>query len=217
MLSYLSIILILILGFIFFTYGKTIHKNEYKLYIFFLLLSGIFTLLILFNIDVRSLIGIYEVFYTGHLSFALFTLVMMGGAFPKRSAVKIKILRVRREMAILGFITIIPHAVLRLDLALNGFNTTGLIAFLIIIPLVIISLPIIRRKMKQSTWKKVHYLAYLVYVLLYLHLIFDIFITRTIFNVQVKSSGWIYLIIFIIYVLMKAYVIITEKKRLALK
>ena len=212
MVSYLGLLLVPIVGVVFFRYGKTIHKNEYRIYFVFLALSTMLMLLIVFNVDVRKLVGLYEVYYSGHLSFALFTLVMAGGAFKKRHKLKIAIMRVRREMAILGFITVLPHAFLRLDLALSGFNSTGLIALLIIMPLVVTSLPIVRKKMQPRMWKRVHYLAYIVYALIYIHLVFDLFVTSEIFYVQIKSTGWVYLMVFTVYLMMKIRVIVIERK-----
>jgi DMSO/TMAO reductase YedYZ heme-binding membrane subunit len=201
MLSYLGLILALVVYAIIYKYGKFIHKHEYKFYLGFLSFSLLLTLLILLNVNVMNLFGIYEVFYAGHLSFALFTIVMLAGALNKKSPYKIAIIKVRRELAILGFITLLPHAFLRLDSALNGFNFTGLIAFIFIIPLVITSFPVVRKKMQPKTWNKVHYLAYIVYTMIYIHLIFDIFITSSFSNIQIKDSGYVYLLFFILYVI----------------
>lgn len=199
LLSYLGLFLAGIVYALIYQYGKFIHKHEYKFYLGFLAFSLILILLIAININVANLFGIYEVFYVGHLSFALFTVVMAAGAFPKKSKIKITIVRVRRELAILGFITLLPHAFLRLDSALNGFNFTGLVAFVFIIPLVITSFPVVRKKMHPKTWNKVHYLAYIVYTMIYIHLIFDIFITSSFSSVQIKDSGYVYLVIFLLY------------------
>lgn len=81
MIGYLGLLLVPIIGAIFFKYGKPIHKHEYRIYTIVLGISFILMLLILININVSNIPGVYEVYYSGHLSFALFTLVMLGGAF----------------------------------------------------------------------------------------------------------------------------------------
>lgn len=215
MIAYLGLILTVLIAIPLFVYGKFIHKHEYKFYLGTLIVSAILIVLILIDIRVQNITFIYEVFYSGHLSFALFTLVMLGGVFKKKSKMSIYLIRIRREMAILGFLTLLPHAFLRMSTSLNGFNSTGLIAFLVIIPLVITSLPKVRRLMHPKTWKKVHYAAYFVYVMIYIHLVFDLFITRSSFNITVKSSGYPYLILFMLYLLFKGKRVVLSMRKAA--
>ena len=213
MVAYLGLILTIIIAFPLFRYGKFVHKHEYKFYIGALVFSLTLIALILADITVQNLPGIYEIFYSGHISFAFFTLVMLGGVFKKKSKMSIYIIRIRREMAILGFLTLLPHAFLRMSSALNGFNSTGLLAFLVIVPLVITSLPKVRRLMHPKTWKKVHYAAYFVYVMIYIHLVFDIFITSSSINITFKTSAAPYLVLFIIYLLFKGKRIILSLQK----
>ena len=128
---------------------------------------------------------------------------MLGGAFKHKSKAKIALMRVRRELAILGFLFLLPHAVLRGSLALTGFNFTGLIAFWIIVPLVITSWPSVRKKMSPKRWKEVHKFAYIVYVMIYVHLVFDVSLVNGSIFMTLKRTGIPYLMLFSVYLGLK--------------
>jgi DMSO/TMAO reductase YedYZ heme-binding membrane subunit len=148
----------------------------------------------------------------GNITFAFFTLVMFGGAFRKRSLPYKKILQVRRELAITGFIFLLPHAFLRLELALNGYNFTGLIAAIIMIPLVITSFTFVRKKMKPLTWKRVHYGAYVVFLMIYIHLGYVLFLFSGDITISYKESSILYHILFGIYLILKVDRILYHKR-----
>ncbi|MCF7927134.1 MAG: hypothetical protein K9L74_06140 [Candidatus Izimaplasma sp.] len=124
-------------------YARKIHRNEYWVYLIVLIISIINTLLLAFNVELP--IGLNWI-QNGNITFAMFTIVMFGGVLKKKTTPYKTVLQVRRELAITGFILLIPHAVLRLDLALGGYNFTGIIAAIIMVPLVITSFTFIRKK-----------------------------------------------------------------------
>ena len=204
--DYLGLWLILPLTWGVVYYGAFLHKHEYRFYfgsfLFVLVLLGWLALHDMFSVFLEVPV-IYDIFFVGHLPFALFTLVMLGGAFKHKSKAKIALMRVRRELAILGFIFLLPHAVLRGSLALTGFNFTGLIAFWIIVPLVITSWPSVRKKMSPKRWKEVHKFAYIVYVMIYVHLVFDVSLVNGSIFMTLKRTGIPYLMLFLVYLGLK--------------
>ena len=174
LLGLLSFILIAPFALVFVKYGKWIHKNEDKIYIVsaimftFVGLASVYALVYGLDLKVDNP-WIYAFFFQGHTAFALYVLVMFAGAFKHKSKAKTKLMMVRREMAIIGFIVLIPHMILLIWLALTNYNPTGTLAFLIMLPLFITSFRQIRKKMKPLAWRKLHKLAYAAYAMVYLH------------------------------------------------
>ncbi len=173
-LGFSSVFLIVLLWIIISKFGTHIHKNEYKYYVGMGLLAAVGTVFaVLHQLDMVSvdLPVLYQIAFQGHLTLAFFVIVMYGGAFKNKSKPKITIMKVRREMAILGFITLIPHAVLLITTALNANNPTGVIAITILFPLFLTSFPKIRKKMHAYEWRGFHKWAYFAYLAIFSHLL----------------------------------------------
>jgi DMSO/TMAO reductase YedYZ heme-binding membrane subunit len=185
-------------------YGKALVKHERKVYLgvlILVLLMGFFHVVLEFDIPVLD-----EVIAAGPLSFALFALVMFAGALKPKSNPKKTLLYVRRPLAMLGFLFLIPHLMSRLALALGGYNTSGLVAFVLMIPLIVTSWPSIRKQLKPGVWAKVHRLAYVVYLVLYFHLAFDVSFTNgTLRFFPSPAYVWFYHALFAAYLGMKFY------------
>ena len=175
LLGLLGFILIGPFAVIVYYFGKNLHKHENANYFGFGLLAaaatgvGIGALATGTDLSTAHPVG-YAFLYQGHISFALYVLVMFAGAFKHKSKAKTTLMRVRREMAIIGFLLLIPHIVLLIWTALSNWNPTGTIAAIIMVPLFITSFTAIRKKMHPLQWKKLHKLAYVVYAVIYLHL-----------------------------------------------
>ncbi len=149
----------------------------------------------------------YAIFFQGQLGVSFYILVMFAGALKPKTPSQITLLRVRRELAILGFLWLIPHATLLVIRALSALNPTGTLAFFIIVPLVITSFPFIRRKMKPDTWRGFHYWAYIVYGLIYLHIASITLMVQWNDGTSYGALAWlrflIYTAIFVAYLTLK--------------
>ncbi|MEC9485057.1 MAG: ferric reductase-like transmembrane domain-containing protein [Candidatus Izemoplasma sp.] len=179
---------------------KPIHRHENTVYLVALGFVGCILLNARYDV-IRQ-----EVFLSitsGGMSFALFYLVMLTGAFNRGSKPYIIFMQVRREMALIGFIFLIPHASTRLNLALNGYNFTGLIAFIIMVPLVITSYPLIRKQLSRQRWLQVHKMAYIVYLMIYIHLGFTLIAFNGL-QVSYAEDSLLYHIAFLVYLFMKS-------------
>ena len=136
-------------------------------------------------------------FIHGFLGLSFFYIVMITGAIDKKYKIKSKFVTLRKEYSIIGFIVITPHA---LNYTIQGLDGTrslewfGLISFLLMVPLFITSFIKIRKKMTSKTWYKIQSLAYIIYLLLFIHLILNY--TQTINLV-------LYLFLFILYFVLK--------------
>jgi DMSO/TMAO reductase YedYZ heme-binding membrane subunit len=184
-------------------FGKPLVKYEKKVYLVVLILVFLMGFLhVVFTFDIPVL---DELIAGGPLSFALFALVMFAGALKPKSNPKKTLLYVRRPFAMIGFLFLIPHAMSRLSLALGGYNTSGLIAFVLMIPLIVTSWPSIRKQLKAGVWTKVHRLAYVVYLILYVHLAFDISTANGLRFFPSPGYVWFYHGLFALYLVLKIH------------
>jgi sulfoxide reductase heme-binding subunit YedZ len=215
-LNTLSFWLIIPMFLVVFYTSKHVHKYEKQYYLGFLIFTLILSILIIIDQQTTYSLRIpfiHKVIVEGNLSFALFALVMFAGALGGKSTIKSNLLRVRREMALIGFILLIPHAIFRMSLALSGYNTTGLVAFIIMIPLIITSVLRMMKKMSIVSWKKVHRLAYLAYFFIYLHLAFRIYFISGNMNINQTTYAFLYHFLFLSYIVLKVFKIANQKQK----
>lgn len=120
-----------------------------------------------------------QLFAKGFLSTGIFIIVMFIGAFSTRWFVTKSLLRVRGELAIMGFIFIIPHMFESLLFSLVGIYSSnnlliiiiiGVLAFIVVTPLSLISFKRIRSKINAVKWKKFQRWSYVFYFLIYSHI-----------------------------------------------
>lgn len=180
---------LIILTILAFFADKFIRKHNVKIYI----VATIISILAFILQDKAFTTPIMQ----GFLGLSFFYIVMITGAIDKKYKIKAKFLGLRREYSIIGFIVIAPHA---LKYTLQGLNGTialewfGIISFVLMIPLFVTSFLKIRRKMKARTWNSIQSAAYIIYILLFIHLIL---------NYTLKINLILYLVIFIFYFVMK--------------
>ncbi|MDY3196501.1 MAG: hypothetical protein RBQ95_06530 [Paracholeplasma sp.] len=170
--------------------GKFIRKHNVKIY----MVAAIVSVLAFIFKDKAFTTPIMQ----GFLGLSFFYIVMITGAIDKKYKIRAKFAGLRREYSIIGFIVITPHA---LNYMLQGLNGTidlewfGIISFVLMIPLFVTSFLTIRKKMKAKTWNLIQSAAYIIYLLLFVHLIL---------NYTQKINLILYLVIFIFYFVMKA-------------
>ncbi len=137
----------------------------------------------------------------GYIGLALFYIVMITGALPKKSKLRIELSKVRKEYSIIGFILITPHAtkyLINFFTGLIDIPIFGIIAYVIMIPLFITSFTYFRKKFSYKSWKKIQSAAYIVYIILFIHLLF---VSDTI----AKMNLILYIVLFFIYFTTKIY------------
>jgi DMSO/TMAO reductase YedYZ heme-binding membrane subunit len=176
-------------------YNKPIHQL-----IRWIILGSLLIVLLVIFVDIPI---VRDVIDSGHVSLGFFLIVMFAGVLPKKSIFYKKILLVRGDLAILGFIFLLPHSIERLSLALSGYNTSGLIAMIIMVPLTLSSFMTIRKKIRPDRWKKLHKFAYIAYFMIYLHLGFDISINSSNVYIVFSSYSILYHLLLLIYLVMK--------------
>lgn len=149
-------------------------------------------------------------FNSGQVALSLLILVMLTGAFHKTSKIRKTLELARGEIAVIAFILLIPHALKNSNLALSGYNPTGIIAYIIIIPLVITTFMFIRKRMKPKDWKNLHRLSYIAYLMIYIHMAIDINFDPANPYVRFSSYAILYHLILILYLVFR-YINIYKK------
>ena len=107
----------------------------------------------------------------GYLPYGIFLVVMMVGVLPNKWTVARRIKKHRGTFSIMGFLLISPHAFLHVFGLFYGINLFGIVAYVIMIPLTIISFRVIRREIKPKDWFTVQKAAYVIYIALFAHLL----------------------------------------------
>lgn len=213
----LGVLLVPILFVLIYFFSRHIHRNQYKYEIGAFILAN-FVILIqprFFNIQIPFLNILIT---SGHLSLSIFLLVMFTGVLKKNSKAKKALSQVRGELAVIGFIFLLPHAFARLALALSGYNMSGLFAFIIFIPLVVTSFMVIRKKMNPKHWKNLHKLGYVAYFLIYIHMAFNVSLNPDFRYIRFDPYALLYHMILMLYIVLRViYVVLPKLKKKQLK
>lgn len=108
----------------------------------------------------------------GYISLAIFIVIMFTGVFSKKWTLTKRLLKYRGTLSIIGFILILPHALLHLLGIYENIQLFGIVAFALMLPLTIVSFQVIRKEIKSRDWINIQKMAYIIYVALYLHVLF---------------------------------------------
>ena len=118
----------------------------------------------------------YESIYTeliiqGIIGYSFMFVVMISGVLPSKWLLTRNLKRNRGMFSILSFIFISPHAISHALGLIGGISIFGIAAFILMIPLTIISFQIIRREIDNKDWIKIQKVAYVIYLTLFIHLL----------------------------------------------
>lgn len=178
---------------------RIIHRYRYFLYVFFAVIA--FAL----GGEEATIVSL------GYVGLGVFLVVMFTGVL-NRGQVKKRLTLVRAELSVIATLFILPHALafseyLLEDVGvLNGTLSyyVGILAFLVMVPLSLTSFIFIRKWLGGKRWKSLHRFAYLFYALIALHLIL------------IQNDRMVpYIVLFSVYFLLKAYMVITKHRRKA--
>lgn len=184
------IILPLLLVLIALVFNKGIRINSVAIFIIATILS---MLTILYHT-----VFPFTLISTGQMGLSFLIVVMFVGALPKGSTIKKRLRNVRKEYAIIAMIMLIPHSLLNIYDFFLGYNYLeifGLMSMFFVLLLGITSFNTVKQSIKTSSWLRIHRLAYVLYLLLYLHIL----------EVCTFDSLIAYTIIFGAYLFMKLY------------
>lgn len=182
------IIFVAILRFVALHLGQKVRKNSVIIYTLVTLIS-----ILAFVMQDNK---ITEPIMQGYLGLSFLYVVMITGIVKKKTKLSIKLMAVRKEYSIIGFIFITPHGLKYLLEMIEGardFEWFGIAAYVIMIPLFITSFMIVRKKFTFKVWKKIQRFAYIVYILMFIHLIL----------LSAMPNLLVYIILFVPYIIFK--------------
>lgn len=142
---------------------RNMFKKAYIFYIIALVLSSV----ALFYYDSEY----SELIIKGIIGYSFLFVVMISGVLPSKFLLTRNLKRNRGMFSILAFIFISPHAASHALGLVGGINLFGIIAYIIMIPLTIISFQIIRREIDNKDWMYIQKAAYIIYISLFVHLL----------------------------------------------
>lgn len=160
-------------------------KNIKKFSVYFYIISLTITVLSIYFKDAFVLRFVYK----GLVGYAFVFVVMFIGVLPNGWTLTKHLKRSRGMFSIVAFIFISSHAFLHL---FNewGIDLFGLVSYVLMIPLTIISFQLVRKEMTPSDWFKIQKLAYIVYLILFVHLIF---VSRDVDKIFYAVFGTLYI------------------------
>jgi len=107
---------------------------------------------------------------SGLLGFSMLNIVMFTGVLPDHWDLTKKLKTYRSFYSILGVIFILPHGYFHLFVD-QEIRLFGIAAIVLILPLFLTSFQRIKKEMQLNEWVKLQKLSYVVYLLLFIHLI----------------------------------------------
>ena len=114
---------------------------------------------------------VFEYIVRGYLGYGIFLVVMMVGVLPNKWTLSRNIKKVRGVLSILGFLFITPHAFLHVFAYLDGVNLFGIVAYVLMIPLTIVSFQLVKKELSAKDWNTIQKGAYIIYLALFVHLL----------------------------------------------
>lgn len=183
----LFLISLIIAGTFAFFCGKLLKKHSCIFYVAAVIITVITVFVV--KADLHSLPVflsgyIIPLFTRGALATALWCVVMWTGALPNGSAPIKKLMPIRGELSIFAAILTLGHNIgfgqtyfvrlftdySRMSSSQIAASVLTIIMLVIMIPLTVMSIPKIRRKMDAKLWKRIQRSAYIFYALLYTHI-----------------------------------------------
>ena len=189
------IITILLLIFVATNLNKVI-KNKFNFFLVIAIAANVYTYFFQSNKDFIN---------NGFVGLSFFLIVMYITIFKKSGNFYRKLYPNRGRLSIFGFIFLIPHTINFFFRDFPTFNWYGFIAYLIMIPLFITSFINIRKKISLKKWRSLHKLAWISYLLTFIHLLI------------VSSNVLLYCYIFIPYFILKIFKYIEYKNKKEIK
>lgn len=210
---------------------KTIKKHPFVLYACALFADALYA----YGITLGTSGGFWAVFLPlmqrCTLAMAFFAIVMFTGTLKDGSALKAKLMPVRRQISIAACILsschiafyanayifqiagIIDGSAAQSALEANLFASLGvsLLVTLLLSVLTATSITAVRVRMRASSWKKVQRLAYLFYALIFIHLSIILVPPAIAGKDAAVESVYVYTVLFAAYALIRARRHIVDK------
>lgn len=185
------LVVITVVSMMFYQYLRQYNRTLYSVTSVVAILSILF-----------SKFDVFEVITDGHLGLACLVLVMYIGILSKKNRFTKRLWMIRTELSIIGFLLISAHVQHELPIRFHKWDSmTGLIVYIIMIPLFITSFKKIKRMIGRH-WKDIHKLSYLAYLMIFIHL----------YYASSSNRRVTYFIVFGVYTTIKLYRMYQKRK-----
>lgn len=166
-----------------------------------------------------------ELFSRGAFATAVWCLVMWTGAFKNGSALMKTFMPIRGELSIFAAILTLGHNIgygktyfVRIFTSPQSLKPTHLAAGIIslvmiavMIPLTVLSVPTVRKKIPAKRWKKIQRAAYLFYALIYTHVMILFVPYAKSGKVEYCISVAVYSLVFLLYTVFRVKKAVSKK------
>lgn len=166
-----------------------------------------------------------ELFSRGAFATAVWCLVMWTGAFKNGSALMKTFMPIRGELSIFAAILTLGHNIgygktyfVRIFTSPQSLKPTHLAAGIIslvmiavMIPLTVLSVPTVRKKIPAKRWKKIQRAAYLFYALIYTHVMILFVPYAKSGKVEYCISVAVYSLVFLLYAVFRVKKAVSKK------
>lgn len=218
----LALVITLVIAF---PLGTALRKYSGAFYVAGAVLLGVYLWTVLAGVNTNQFRWATFMFQKGYLGTFALMLVMFTGALPDGNAIKKKLLPIRGELSILSFIFYIGHIVTYLKNYIPMFANFGnlkptlatslviaIILTVIFVALSIMSFKTIRNAMNPKVWKNIQRLAYLMMLLLLVHIALALGLSFSNLGSVGSIHVIVYAIIIAIYAALRIYKAVQDKK-----
>lgn len=163
--------------------GKALRAHPSPFYLVFIVLTALYLWAVYTGVNLNPVRPLAAILQKGYLSVILLLVVMFTGVFDEGSAARKKLQPIRGELSVLSFVLILGHLFTYLPSYLGRLtklftsNTTVAISLVVafiltalFLVLAAMSLRVVRDNMDKHRWKTIQRLAYLMMVLLAVHI-----------------------------------------------
>ena len=219
------ILCLICLTWFFTAFNKQIKKHASIFYIITVLISALTIFVPHDMLPAPVVMFINKILVRGVFQGAIFIIVMYVAVLPSKSQLRIKLSKVRGEMAIIAALFTLIHNIsygkryfmlLFTDIsALKPYEAAAAVLsicmIILLVPLTVTSFYTVRKKMSGKNWKKLQRLSYIFYALLYLHIV--LIFSRGLFTKKLTYlvDIYIYTLIFGIYAALRVIKYIKKK------
>jgi DMSO/TMAO reductase YedYZ heme-binding membrane subunit len=171
------------------------------------------------------LTGFSLIMRRGYIALSLFALVMFVGAFDDDSLIRRTLQPIRAELSIIASILIVGHflpylmgymqqltglVLIRTNIVISlGISLALLI---LLVPLTVTSFTVVKRRMRPAIWKKLQKLAYVFFLLVYVHLTAFLLPSAIQGSPTALTSVAIYSVIFLAYLALRVLRVLQARR-----
>ena len=208
-----------------FSFGQALRRHSWAFYLIAAVATGVYVWASLNGFNPKDLRWVMFMFQKAYLGSFFLALVMFCGALPDGSALRRRILPIRGELSVLSFILYLGHIVNYLKSYLPMLVNPAIIKPTVAVSLVVAaaltvvfavlgvtSFKFIRTHMDSKVWVALQKGAYLMVALLGVHIVLALGLSLANLGSAGSIHCIVYLVLIVLYIVMRAAKAICGKK-----